>query len=979
MEQVKQTIPRLPEGAEEKREEARDAILLVARDAEIARTVPEMLRRHGVTVFTAASGESAIALLRAKPVGVVLLDSRMTDADGRAVGDELKARRSHRYTPVILIAATEAERDRILGLEVEVDAIVTTPLNSEELGATVRAHLGTRRLIQQALQQSRESGFLSALAEAVDRSLNRDEVLRTALEKVRELEEVQSAYILLHEPESVAPVIIGESGAASREGRPAPVEAEVLREGLPRRFADLAHGPDLHPIPVPAGAGSFLLIPLSDPGRVAGLLGVFGRPPVRSDEPAVRLFTAIGRHVTRALHNAETYHSLAKQLSQVQVLSPLRLPWATSSPREEGMWDIVKRFLETTHVDRCAITLAAPGEASAHLIVGYDRFRENPWIEGINLSLDRYPEIRQVLETQRPLVVPDVAEEPVLAEIRDLLLALPLRSMLVLPLLRQHQSIGVVTLSSRGPVRQFTREEIDLCQGLADQAALAIEKSAVFQEVQDRANQLQTLIHLTKRMTASLNLQAVYDFAVQAAAEFLGVPCVCLLVLDDETRELVVQASYGLQEFPEWLADRVPYGAGLIGRIMEQGEPQYVADVRQEARWLNKRFLEEAGIASLAGIPLLSEGRVLGVLLVFTRHRRFFSPDERALMAAFASQAAVAIANARAYQQIERYASTVAELYEAATQVSGSLDLDETLQKIARGAAASTDAASSTIILLDELGEVTHVVEWGIGEIEVRRKGISRQVWQTGRPVVMPDFAMVPSGTVNPRLLALGRRAAVCLPLQVRERVRGVMWVHYNEPRRVAEEDLHLLASFANQAAIAIENARLFAETRRLANTDALTALYNHRYFYHLLDTEVKRARRYGRALSLIMLDIDHFKQFNDRYGHLAGDEALRVLAQILRKNSRRVDTVARYGGEEFAIILPETDLSQAAVQAERLRAAAAEQQWPEGHLTISAGAATLTPEMTRVEDLVRDADRALYQAKAAGRNQVCLASPQPR
>jgi diguanylate cyclase (GGDEF)-like protein len=311
--------------------------------------------------------------------------------------------------------------------------------------------------------------------------------------------------------------------------------------------------------------------------------------------------------------------------------------------------------------------------------------------------------------------------------------------------------------------------------------------------------------------------------------------------------------------------------------------------------------------------------------------------------------------------------------------VSGSLDLDETLQKIARGAAASTDAASSTIILLDELGEVTHVVEWGIGEIEVRRKGISRQVWQTGRPVVMPDFAMVPSGTVNPRLLALGRRAAVCLPLQVRERVRGVMWVHYNEPRRVAEEDLHLLASFANQAAIAIENARLFAETRRLANTDALTALYNHRYFYHLLDTEVKRARRYGRALSLIMLDIDHFKQFNDRYGHLAGDEALRVLAQILRKNSRRVDTVARYGGEEFAIILPETDLSQAAVQAERLRAAATEQQWPEGHLTISAGAATLTSEMTRVEDLVRDADRALYQAKAAGRNQVCLASPQPR
>ncbi len=644
--------------------------------------------------------------------------------------------------------------------------------------------------------------------------------------------------------------------------------------------------------------------------------------------------------------------------------------------KDRGIWDIVRPFLETMHVDRCAITLCGPGDVSARLIVGYDRHKEDPWVGGIDLPLDRYPEIRRVLKTRQPLVAPNVAEEPVLADVRELLLSLPIRSMLVVPLIRQDRSIGVVTLSSREAIQRFSENDIAACQTLANRVALTIEKGTVFQEAQDRANRLQALLHVTKRMTASLDLQQVFDFAVKAAAEFLEVPSAWLWVPDEERRELRVQARHGLEEFAGLMVDRVPYGGGVIGRIMERGEPLYVADVRHESLWFNRRFLEQADVASFAAIPLIGEGRVLGVLSVFTRRQRLFSPDERNLMSAFASQAAVAIANARAYQQMQRYASTVAELYEAATQVSGSLDLDETLQKIARGAAASTDAASSTIILFDDFGEATHLVGWEVGEIEVRKDGISRQVWETGRPMVLPDFAATSPGTVNPRLVGLGRRAAVCLPLQVRERVRGVMWVHYNEPRRIAEEDLHLLASFGNQAAIAIENARLFTETRRLANTDALTGLYNHRYFYHLLDTEVKRARRYGRALSLIMLDIDHFKQFNDRYGHLAGDEALRSLAQILRKNSRRVDTVARYGGEEFAIILPETDLTQAAVQAERLRAAAEEHQWPEGHLTISLGVASLMPDMTRVEDMVRDADRPLYEAKEAGRNQVCLSSP---
>jgi diguanylate cyclase (GGDEF)-like protein len=163
----------------------------------------------------------------------------------------------------------------------------------------------------------------------------------------------------------------------------------------------------------------------------------------------------------------------------------------------------------------------------------------------------------------------------------------------------------------------------------------------------------------------------------------------------------------------------------------------------------------------------------------------------------------------------------------------------------------------------------------------------------------------------------------------------------------------------------------------RLAHTDGLTDLYNYRFFQQLLSVEMSRAQRFRRPLSLIMLDIDHFKAYNDVYGHQAGDHALRRLAALLRRSSRSYDLVARYGGDEFVIILPETDRGTAAEVAERIRACV-EQTSPTGNdvlpghqLTTSLGIASFPQDATDTGDLIRKADRALYQAKSAGRNRL--------
>jgi diguanylate cyclase (GGDEF)-like protein len=189
-----------------------------------------------------------------------------------------------------------------------------------------------------------------------------------------------------------------------------------------------------------------------------------------------------------------------------------------------------------------------------------------------------------------------------------------------------------------------------------------------------------------------------------------------------------------------------------------------------------------------------------------------------------------------------------------------------------------------------------------------------------------------------------------------------------------------VLDALARNAASALRSARVHARTVEQATLDPLTGLANRRRLDDDLAREWDRARRYGRGLSICMLDLDHFKRINDGAGHITGDAWLRLLAGILRNTCRDTDDAYRYGGEEFLVLLPETGASAARTVAERLRQAVADAAgpaaWP--HVTASLGVATLQPGMAEVTDLVAAADAALYAAKRGGRDRVEVAVPAP-
>jgi len=205
------------------------------------------------------------------------------------------------------------------------------------------------------------------------------------------------------------------------------------------------------------------------------------------------------------------------------------------------------------------------------------------------------------------------------------------------------------------------------------------------------------------------------------------------------------------------------------------------------------------------------------------------------------------------------------------------------------------------------------------------------------------------------------------VPLNTVEKTVGVMCLYTAPDAEIDTKVLHLMGTIGNQVGIAVSNAKLYEEAKSFSLHDPLTGLGNRRLLQMHMEKAVESAKRYGDRLSVLMLDIDHFKKYNDAHGHAEGDKLLIKLARILLDRMRRADWVFRYGGEEFLVILPETGSVEAAEAAERFRKAVEEV----AGVTVSIGVAEYGGPTESKEELTERADSALYRAKENGRNRV--------
>ena len=424
-------------------------------------------------------------------------------------------------------------------------------------------------------------------------------------------------------------------------------------------------------------------------------------------------------------------------------------------------------------------------------------------------------------------------------------------------------------------------------------------------------------------------------------------------------------------------------------------------DIRSVNSKIKKRALENFGIAGIVSV-LIGFSIYFLFHSLFTRRIKTISSaavrlangdltvradekgtDEIGYLATSFNVLADEITNWRTNLE-ELAANRVKELttlFEVVDTISKSLDLDKVLPDVLGRVLSSMGAGKGALVLLDRDGKklllkgYRGLSEESLSQVVEKGQGCVGDVILKNRPIRVPGGTDEDSAFV-PGLERENIWSALVVPITVLGEVLGVLAVYGEKKDQFTDEDEVLLETIGNQVGVAVENARLYEKTLELAQVDGLTGLANRRHLMERLKQERDRAERYHTSLSIIILDLDKFKSFNDTYGHLLGDELLKAFSSMVIDKIRSGDIAGRYGGEEFCVVLPNTSVKGAHAIAERIRKAMADIRIPVGDgqppagRTVSIGVAEFAGDES-VEKILNAADSALYRAKQDGRNKV--------
>ena len=513
-----------------------------------------------------------------------------------------------------------------------------------------------------------------------------------------------------------------------------------------------------------------------------------------------------------------------------------------------------------------------------------------------------------------------------------------------------------------------------LLTGLALQIGLTLENYVVMHNAQRRTKEYELLTQIGQAISSRLDQDEVLRAVQKELGQIFDTSNFYVAFLDGESLHYDLEVESGeIQPKTSRTVDN-----GLTEYILRTGQPLLIRSELEKAR---ERLGVTAPVGRSAkcycGAPILLAGKPAGVMAALSHEREFvFEPRDLEVMQTAAGQVSVAVENARLFAGEQLRARQLSFLNSISKTAISSEDFEQMLAEIVAEIQKNFnfdhigigifDYATKDIEIKAEAGATTKA----LGKRIPLGAGILGRVARTGESALVQ---MGGEGHVQGVLPE--SRAVLCIPIMYGETLLGVLNVESKQEDAFTPQDVMIMNTLADLLATALHNAFHFQKMQQHSITDALTGIKTRRFFWEAISSEWKRASRSGRPFSVILMDLDKFKQVNDSRGHLEGDLVLARVGRLLEQKCRQSNVVARYGGDEFIILMPETGMEQARALAERLRLwIAADSMLSEHRVTGSFGVASFPGHGFTAEDIIRVADAGMYVSKHGGGDQVSIA-----
>jgi len=706
--------------------------------------------------------------------------------------------------------------------------MVLLGMDSERKDLTKHRSSLDRSSVSQDLEQGirvpdRALATLNAVAAVASMALDVDEVLRQALALALEVVGVEAGAILVLDETTNELVFRVQQGWRGRnfvtQGARVPADLGlsglVVGTGQPVMTGDVSHDPR---VAVPefrdGGVRAMALAPMRARGRVLGVLGVMGCAPYEFSAEEIMLISAIADQIGVALDNARLSGEARSRMQELATLQATSMQVAATFDLWVALEAIASSILDLTGAAVVEVHLYEGENDKLSFAMALRRDGERAPVGG------RPPDNGPIARAARGgevLVLEDLTVSQLSA---DRWQAHGVQALVALPLKRATCTLAVLAVAFCVP-HSFSQYEMLVLNVLADQAAIAVERTHLFGSETHRSTQLALVNQVARQATATLNLNEILDTAASAIRRSFAYFNVALFLIDRAASETVLRSIAGGHAMIIRRGYRQAIGKGIVGWVAETGQTLLANDVTQEPRYRSILPIGRPVGAELA-VPIVRLDEVIGVLDVQNLERGAFDQEDVRAMEALADQLAIAIDNARLYEETQQRLAEVSTLYQLAQQVNTSLDIQEVLDSIVWSLKQAMGCRGCSIALIDQVGNVLEIHAAAGIEDKWRRgfklrlgEGVAGRVALDGTPMYVPDVLELDDFVFfDPSV-----RSLLTVPLSVQQKVIGTLTVDSERPSAFSAADERLITIAATQAAIAIENARLYANLERRARS----------------------------------------------------------------------------------------------------------------------------------------------------------------